>query len=318
MNGTPAIALRGVRKAYGDVTALHPLDLEIPRGSTYGLLGPNGAGKTTTIRMILRIIDRDAGTIEVLGEPLSQRGLDRIGYLPEERGVYRRMRVRALLAFLAELKGIPRRDSAQRIEHWLERMELADRATARVQELSKGMQQKVQFIGTMLHEPEVVILDEPFSGLDPINQRVLREIIGELKQQGRTILFSTHIIEHAERICDHVCIIARGRKVADGSIPEVKRTRGGEHVAVRVERWTSELGRLLRAHPAVAGLREQGDGAELALRDGGDPHGLLDALLAAGARVRRFEILEPSLEQVFIDRVGAVDETAEEMQVAHV
>jgi ABC-2 type transport system ATP-binding protein len=122
-----------------------------------------------------------------------------------------------------------------------------------------------------------------------------------LKQQGRTILFSTHIIEHAERICDHVCIIARGRKVADGSIPEVKRTRGGEHVAVRVERWTSELGRLLRAHPAVAGLREQGDGAELALRDGGDPHGLLDALLAAGARVRRFEILEPSLEQVFID-----------------
>jgi ABC-2 type transport system ATP-binding protein len=318
MNGNAAIELRGVRKSYGDFQAVQPLDLLIPAGATYGLLGPNGAGKTTTIRMILRIIDRDAGDIEILGEPLSQRGLDRIGYLPEERGLYRRMRVRPLLAFLAELKGVPRADSARRIERWLERFDLADRATARVQELSKGMQQKVQFIGTMLHDPEIVILDEPFSGLDPINQQVLRAIIVELRQARKTILFSTHIIEHAERICDHVCIIARGLKVADGPISTVKREHGGEYIALRVEQASPDVERVLAALPAVAGVRAHGVDLEVTLRDGADAQHVLETLVGAGVRLRRFEQTEPSLEHIFIARVGSVEPRPAAREPAHV
>jgi ABC-2 type transport system ATP-binding protein len=318
MTDIAAIELRGVRKSYGDFQAVHPIDLRIPRGTTYGLLGPNGAGKTTTIRMILRIIDRDAGAIEILGQPLAQRGLDRIGYLPEERGVYRRMRVRALLAFLAELKGMARRDSAPRIDRWLERFDLSDRAEARVQELSKGMQQKVQFISAMLHEPEIVILDEPFSGLDPINQQTLREIIVELRQAGRTILFSTHIIEHAERICDHVCIIANGRKVADGSIPHVKREHGGEYIALRLEQPSSDAVRVLRTLPGIGQISEHGVDLEVSLGDGHDPQRILEALVAAGIRLRRFERAEPSLEQIFIDRVGPAAVAQPMAEAAHV
>jgi ABC-2 type transport system ATP-binding protein len=307
MTGTAAIELRGVRKSYGDFQAVAPLDILIPRGTTYGLLGPNGAGKTTTIRMTLRILEPDTGEILILGTPISQEGLDRIGYLPEERGIYKRMRVKRLLSFLGELKGVAPRQSAPRIEYWLERLELRDRANARVQELSKGMQQKIQFIGTMLHDPEIVILDEPFSGLDPINQQVLREIIVELKKAGKTILFSTHIIEHAERICDHVCILARGHKVADGSLAEVKREHGGDYIALRAERWTPELTRLLRGLPIVASVREDGVDAEVALTEGADPQELLHTLVGAGVRLRRFECAEPSLEQIFIERVGRAE-----------
>jgi ABC-2 type transport system ATP-binding protein len=304
MSNDAAIALRGVSKRYGDFQAVRPLDLVVPRGATYGLLGPNGAGKTTTIRMLLRIIDRDTGEIEILGEPLSQRGLDNIGYLPEERGVYKRMRVRALLSFLAELRGVPPRTSRPRIAKWLERLELADRADARVQEMSKGMAQKIQFIAAVLHEPEIVVLDEPFSGLDPINQQVLREIVAELRQAGRTILFSTHIIEHAERLCDHVCIIARGDKVVDGTIADVKRSRGGEYIAVRAESFAGEFGDMLRRLPMVEQVRAQGTSAEVALRAHADPQELLTALIGAGVRLRRFECTEPSLEQIFIESVG--------------
>jgi ABC-2 type transport system ATP-binding protein len=195
-------------------------------------------------------------------------------------------------------------------------MELADRADAKVQELSKGMQQKVQFIGAILHEPEIVVLDEPFSGLDPINQRVLREIITELKQSGRTIVFSTHIIEHAERICDHVCIIARGTKVTDGTIAHVKRVHGSEYVALRLVEWSANAVVTVRRMPGVREVREQGTDLEVALRDGADPQELLQQLVGANLRLRRFEVTEPSLEQVFIDAVGA-REAAEE-QLAYV
>ncbi|HSJ13957.1 MAG TPA: ATP-binding cassette domain-containing protein [Longimicrobiales bacterium] len=316
---TPAIELRGVSKTFGDFPAVRPLDLRVPRGATYGLLGPNGAGKTTTIRMILRILESDTGSILILGEPQSQRGLDRIGYLPEERGIYRRMKVRRLLSFFAELKGMSPRAARPRIDEWLERLELADRADARLQELSKGMQQKIQFIGAVLHEPDVVILDEPFSGLDPINQRVLREIITELKRAGRTILFSTHIIDHAERICDHVCIIARGSKVADGPIPEVKRAHGSEYVAITLAEWSAPAIDALRRQPQVAELREHGNTLELRLRDGADPQRLLQLLVRDGVGVKRFEIAEPSLEQIFIERVGAHDdEVSAALEAAHV
>lgn len=309
--------LEGVHKSYGDFRAVKPLDLTIPLGSTYALLGPNGAGKTTTIRMALRILDRDGGEIRILGQPLSQDALERVGYLPEERGVYKRMKVKSFLMFMAELKGVARRDAAPRIMEWLERLELADRADAKVQELSKGMQQKLQFISTILHEPEVVVLDEPFSGLDPINQQVLREIIVDLKAAGRTILFSTHIIEHAERICDHVCILARGEKVADGTMAEVKRAHGSEFVALRFEDGVASAASLRRL-PFVASVREHGMEAEVSLAEGADPQELLQHLISGGARLRRFEVTGASLEQVFIDRVGEVDAEAVRQEVAHV
>jgi ABC-2 type transport system ATP-binding protein len=304
-DASPAIELRGISKRYDTFQAVHPMDMSIARGSTYGLLGPNGAGKTTTIRMILRILEPDTGEIRLLGKPQSQEGLDRIGYLPEERGVYRRMTVRSLLSFFAELKGIKPRDSKPIIDTWLERMDLAGRRDAKLQELSKGMQQKVQFISAILHDPEVVILDEPFSGLDPLNQRVLREIISELRGKGRTIVFSTHIIEHAERICDSVGIIARGAKVADGTIAEVKAAAGGEYVAIRLDEWTGDAVAALRKLPHVREVREHGKDLEVGMRSEADPQDLLNFLVSNGMRLRRFEVTEPSLEQIFIDRVAA-------------
>jgi ABC-2 type transport system ATP-binding protein len=310
---SPAIELQRVSKSYDGFQAVRPLDLFVPRGATYGLLGPNGAGKTTTIRMIMRILQPDTGAVLILGRPLSQAGLDRIGYLPEERGVYKRMKVRALLSFFAELKGVAPRDAKPRIEKWLDRMELTDRGDAKVQELSKGMQQKIQFIGSILHEPEIVILDEPFSGLDPINQRVLREIVTELKQAGRTVIFSTHIIEHAERICDHVCIIARGEKVADGSMADVKRKHGMEYVVIRVDQVPASLAADLRRSAGVHEVRQHGTELEVALAEGADAQDLLHMLLRSGVRLKRFEVTEPSLEQVFIERVGEVDVVDEEL-----
>jgi ABC-2 type transport system ATP-binding protein len=228
------------------------------------------------------------------------------------------MRVKNLLGFFAELKGIPRGDAQPKIAYWLERLDLTDWTNARVQELSKGMQQKIQFIGTMLHDPEIVVLDEPFSGLDPINQQVLREIIVDLKRDGRTILFSTHIIEHAERICDHVCIIARGTKVADGTIPDVRRAHGEEYIAVRTEEAPEVALGIIQRHGAVATVQEQAGELRVHLRAGGDPQELLVRLVDAGVRLRRFERTHASLEQIFLDRVGAVDPTALSQEPAHV
>ncbi len=316
----PALELRGVSKNYGRFQAVRDFDLSVPRGSTFGVLGPNGAGKTTAIRMALRIIEPDGGDVRILGAPLSQKGLDRVGYLPEERGVYKRMKVRDLLFFMAELKGMNRRTSRPEIDRWLERLEMQDWADKKVQELSKGMQQKIQFIGAVLHDPELVILDEPFSGLDPINQQVLREIIVELKRAHKTIIFSTHVIEHAERICDHVCIIAHGRKVADGSVPRVKQEHGGDYVAIGFERPDADGERLLRALPTVARVRQHGTVAEVALREGADPQALLVHLVNQGVRLRRFECTEPSLEEIFLARVAAAEPrpAVDEQEMAHV
>jgi ABC-2 type transport system ATP-binding protein len=316
----PALELRGVSKFYGRFPAVRDLDLTIPRGATYGVLGPNGAGKTTTIRMALRILEPDSGEISLLGQPLSQEGLDRVGYLPEERGVYRRMKVKDLLSFLAELKGMRRRDAEPEIGRWLERMDLSAWADRKVQDLSKGMQQKIQFIGAVLHDPELIVLDEPFSGLDPINQQVLREIVVELKRANRTIIFSTHIIEHAERICDHVCIIAEGRKVADGTVSRLKQEHGGDYVAIGFERPDIEAERLLRAIPTVSGVRQHGTVAEVALEAGADPQELLVHLVNQGIRLRRFECTEPSLEEIFLERVASADPrpALEEEELAHV
>ena len=303
---TPAIRVRGAEKSFDGKAAVRRFDLNVPYGSTYGLLGPNGAGKTTVIRMILGILEPDAGSVELFGKPFARESLDRIGYLPEERGLYKRMTVRRMLSFLGEIKGIPARSSAANIDSWLDRLGLLDRADSRVQELSKGNQQKIQFIGSILHDPEIVILDEPFSGLDPLNQQVLKEIIQELKRRERTILFSTHIIDHAERVCAHVCIVARGETVADGTVVDVKRTHAGEYVALGLERWTDEADALLAASSAVAKVRVDGNDAEVALTPDADAYELLRQLVAAGVRVRSFRRVEPSLEQVFLERVGYI------------
>src|SRR3954470_4741535 len=232
-----AIDIVNVTKRYAEHTAVRDLTLRIPTGSVYGLLGPNGAGKTTTIRMILDIIRPDSGTVTLLGQSSLEASVrERIGYLPEERGLYKKMQVRRVLMFLAELKGVAPGNAAKRIDEWLERFALSggdrDWGNAKVDELSRGMQQKVQFIATLLHDPDLVILDEPFSGLDPINAQALKDAVLELKRRGKTVIFSTHIMDNAEKMCDSVCIIARGEKVLDGRVTDVKRAASARHVAL--------------------------------------------------------------------------------------
>ena len=318
MTEPPAVQLSGIRKTFEGVVAVDTLDLAIPRGSTYGVLGPNGAGKTTMIRMILRIIDADSGTIDIFGERLAPSALDRIGYLPEERGIYKNMKIKRLLSFFAELKGMSPRTSKPKIMHWLERFDLADRADSKVKELSKGNQQKVQFISAILHEPEIMILDEPFSGLDPINQQILKDIIVDLRRAGKTIIFSTHIIEHAERICDHVCIIAKGRKVADGTMSQVKKQHGGDYIAIAFENGSAQAIEEVRRHPVVAQMRDNAGTLEINVKDGADAQQLLKHLVDRNVRLKRFEYAEPSLEQIFLDKVGASDQIMSELRAAHV
>jgi len=304
---SPAIELQGVRKTFERTLAVEDLDLTVPRGTTYGLLGPNGSGKTTTIRLLLGIYGADRGAIRVFGGETTSEALDRIGYLPEERGLYHRMRVRALLLFLAELKGMRAREARPRIDAWLERLGLAERAGSRVHELSKGNQQKLQFLAAVLHEPELVILDEPFAGLDPLNQEALRTAIGEVRAAGRTVLLSTHQLEHAERLCDHVCILARGRKVADGPVTEVRRGSRGTRLAITLETWSPPTTAAISAMDGVLGVQEDGRELEVALDERTDPQSVLAALVAAGARVHRFALAEPTLRQVFLERAGGPD-----------
>src|SRR5881409_490557 len=221
---TPLVVLDRVSKRFAGYTAVDELSLSIPTGVVYGLLGPNGAGKTTTIRMIMDILQPDAGAVRLFGQPSGGRAhTERIGYLPEERGLYRKMRVVDVLVFLAEMKGIERRVARARALAWLERLGLGPWRLRRIDELSKGMQQKVQFISTLLHEPALVVLDEPFAGLDPVNTQVLKDVVLELRQGGVTVLFSTHIMEQAEKLCDQLCIIARGRQLVGGSLSDIKR-----------------------------------------------------------------------------------------------
>jgi ABC-2 type transport system ATP-binding protein len=304
LHAMPAIELRAVRKAFERTVAVDELDLRVPRGATYGLLGPNGSGKTTTIRLILGILAADRGEIRVFGGPVTPASLDRIGYLPEERGLYRRMKVRRLLLFLAELKGMEPARARPLIEEWLARLGLSDRGQARIDELSKGMQQKIQFLAAVLHQPDLVILDEPFAGLDPINQETLKAAIGELRSAGRTVLLSTHQLELAERLCDHVCIIARGRKVVDGPIVDVRRSTSGTRVALALETWSPETAAKLAAMPGVIDVTENGREIEVALVQGADPQALLVDLVQAGARIQRFDHIEPSLRQIFLERAG--------------
>jgi len=311
---TASIELLELRKTYGDFVAVRDLSLEVPSGAVFGLLGPNGAGKTTTIRMVMDIMAPDTGEVHFFGRPRTRADLERVGYLPEERGLYRKMTVTEQLAFLAELHGVPRRKSKPEIARWLERVGLGDQAKQKVEELSKGMQQKVQLIGTLLHDPEIVILDEPFSGLDPINQGLSKEILAEYRQRGKTIVFSTHVLEQAEKLCDRLALIFRGQVVLSGSMVEIKRRYGGlayrlvtdqEVEAVDVISTSSEV----ESHTAHDGY------LRMLLKETADPARLLRTLVDR-LEVREFRSEEPSLEEIFVATVGQAEALDHELERA--
>jgi ABC-2 type transport system ATP-binding protein len=287
-----AVEIANVTKTYGKHVAVADLSLQVPTGSIYGFIGPNGSGKTTTLRMIMRILHPDRGTIRVLGEETLGAANDRVGYLPEERGLYKQMRVRDVLRFYAELKG--RRDNRAAIDDWLERMGLADWGTKKVEALSKGMAQKVQFIATVVSRPELVLLDEPFSGLDPVNADVLRDAILDLRRDGTTVIFSTHDMAVAERMCDFIFMIYKGRKVLDGTLEAIQDTYGSDTLRVQLE-GPASLDRL----PGVGRVTDYGRYQELRLEPAADTQEILKALLERG-RVRHFERTKPSLHDVFV------------------
>ena len=295
------LVLDGVSKRFDEFVAVEGLSLQARRGRIFGLLGPNGAGKTTTIRMIVGITAPDEGRVELFGQPLTPSLRDRIGYLPEERGLYKKMKVGEQLRFFAELKGMNARDAEREIDRWLERMKLADWKLKKTDELSKGMQQKVQFVAAVLHDPDLLILDEPFSGLDPLSVETLRAAVLELQAAGKTIILSTHLMEQAERLCADICLINRAHKVLGGSLREIKSGYGHNTIALRAEGAEG----VLEERTLVASVKPHSDGAEVLLADGADAQELLHRLVAAGARVTRFEQIEPSLNDIFIERVNA-------------
>jgi ABC-2 type transport system ATP-binding protein len=302
----PALTLSGVSKRYADHVAVDDLSFSVPSGTIYGILGPNGAGKSTTLRMIMNIIGRDSGSVALLGRDPEAHGevLRQVGYLPEDRGLYRKMKVIDTIVFFGRLKGLTARQARDGGEEWLERMGLAEWRDAKVQTLSKGMQQKVQFITTVLHDPQLLILDEPFSGLDPVNQDVLRETVEGARRAGRTVLFSTHIMEQAERICDHVCIIAGGRKVLDGGLREVRRREAGNRYEIEFETEPTGLEPLLSERRWVAHAVRHNGGWQVDLTDGADPRDLLLELTRLEPRLLRFVRVEPTLHEIFVSRVG--------------
>ncbi len=293
-----SLRLEGVSKRFADHLAVDRLDLEIPSGIVVGFLGPNGAGKTTTIRMIMSIYTPDSGTLSVLGEPNALLVKDRLGYLPEEKGLYRKMRAVEVVAYFGRLKGMTAPAAKAAAKALLERLELGHVLEKKCEALSKGMQQKVQVAATLVHDPEFVILDEPFSGLDPVNAELLRGVIRDLKAKRKTVMFSTHVMEHAEQLCDHVVLINRGKKVLDGSLASVRQSRG---LSVHLD--YDGDSRVLQGLPGVARLNDAGKTAELALLDGADPQAILSALVGRIA-IRKFDLREPSLHEIFVREVG--------------
>jgi ABC-2 type transport system ATP-binding protein len=296
-----AVRLEGVTKTYGAVRAVDGLSLNVPKGAIFGFIGPNGSGKTTTLRMILHILYPDSGAIEVLGSTSRRAANDRIGYLPEERGLYRKMTVRRVLGYYGGLKGMRQRDARAEADRWLERLGLAGWADRKVEALSKGMQQKVQFIAAILNRPELLVLDEPFSGLDPVNLEALREVMLELKRRGATVIFSTHDMTKAEELSDTICMIFRGRKVLDGTLEQIQAQYGADTVRVRVSGGPGAL-------EGIGGtVRDLGRLQEV--RFEGDPQELLRRLLERG-RVEHFEVGKPSLHDIFLRIAGNGGERA--------
>lgn len=299
---TDILAVRDVVKTFDKVRAVDGVSFTVPRGTITGLLGRNGAGKTTTIRMITGIFMPDSGSIDWVGSSSAGNGAfrDRIGYLPEERGLYKQMKIVELLLFLAEIKSRKPAQVRPLIDRWLDRFELADKRDAKVEELSKGNQQKVQLIGTLLHDPELIILDEPQSGLDPVNMVLVRNLLRELKEEGRTILLSTHMMAEAERMADEIVLIHQGKVVLSGDLDQVRASFGRNTLHLEFD----GDGAFLRTLPQVRRAAVENNSAEIALAEGADPQDILQAAMGR-LRIRKFEVAAPSLEAIFIEKVGA-------------
>ncbi len=292
-----AVEIERVTKTFGKTLAVDDLSLSVPSGTVYGFIGPNGSGKTTTLRMIMNILVPDDGAIRIFGEELQGACTDRIGYMPEERGLYKKMKVREILTFYGGLKrnGNVRRE----VDQWLERLDLADWADKKVESLSKGMSQKVQFVATVVSGPELVILDEPFTGLDPVNTDVIREAVLELQSAGKTVIFSTHDMGMAEKMCDFIFMIFKGRKVLDGTLSSIQDEYGSDTIRVRAENGAG----VLSGVPGVEKISNYGQLQELRVTKGSDPHDVLGALMAR-TRVSSFEIARPSLHDIFVRIAG--------------
>jgi ABC-2 type transport system ATP-binding protein len=295
---TPILELRNVRKAYGSFVAVDNVSMAVPAGSIFGLLGPNGAGKTSSIRMIMNITAPDSGEVMVFGHPRTPEDLRRIGYLPEERGLYRKMTVMDQLVFLGEIRGLRGPKLVADIQQWLERVELNQWSKSKVEELSKGMQQKVQLIGTVLHQPDLLILDEPFSGLDPLNQELFRDLLLDYRSKGKSVVLSTHGMELAERLCDHICLISHGRAVLDGELKDIKRKIGGNSFRLVAE---GDLERL-KTMPEVEQATIQDNVVKLMLRPEAQGSEVLRRMVEL-VNVHEFRSEEPELEQIFLKAV---------------
>ena len=294
----PVVELAGVTKAYESKVAVRNLDLSIDAGQMFGLLGPNGAGKTSSIRMMMGITMPDSGRIGLFGKPFDRASLDHVGYLPEERGLYKKMKVLDQLIFFGQLHGLTAADARQRAVSWAERIEIADALDKKTEELSKGMQQKIQFIGTILHSPKLMVMDEPFSGLDPVNAVILERTLLEFKAQGAAVLFSTHRMDQVEKLCDAICLINNGEAVLSGTMREIKNRYERNQIIVEFEGDASFLN-----SPEIAEAKNFSGHAEIRLKPGGDSQKLLREASSA-AKIYRFELVEPSLEEIFIRTVG--------------
>lgn len=290
------LRLDNIRKEFDGKVAVDNLSLEVPEGAIYGIIGPNGAGKTTTIRMIMNIIIPDSGRVLVDGKPADGGFKNRVGYLPEERGLYRKMRVEEVMLYLAALKGCSVRDISAKLDSWLQRMDLLPYKYRKVEELSKGMQQKLQFVTTILHDPEIIILDELFSGLDPLNVELIKDILLESKRAGKTILFSTHVMEQAEKLCDYICMISHGKKVIDGRLVEIKSRFGKNSIQLEID----GDGTFIHSLPGVRDVIDFNNYLELGLEANTDTNAILKAVTER-VTVLRFAIVEPSLYDIFID-----------------
>ena len=291
------VEMRNVTKTFGAHTAVDDLSLDVPAGSVYGFIGPNGSGKTTTLRMIMNIFYPDRGSIRVFGEQRREACTDRIGYLPEERGLYKKMKVRELLRFYGGLKN--GRNLKAEVDRWLEKLELTDWAGKKIEALSKGMSQKVQFISAVVAKPELVILDEPFTGLDPVNTEVLKDAVLELRTGGTTVIFSTHDMNTAEKMCDFIFMIFKGRKVLDGTLATIQDQYGDDTLRVRID----GDGDVLQDIPGVQRIRNYGRSQELRMDNGCDSQQVLAAIMSK-ARVRHFELTKPSLHDIFVRIAG--------------
>lgn len=294
---TNAVELEGVTKSFGQHVAVDDLDLVVPQGTIYGFIGPNGSGKTTTLRTILRIFYPDQGRIVVLGQESGKAADDRVGYLPEERGLYRNMYVREVLLFLAALKG--HRQAGREADQWLERMDLAAWANKKVETLSKGMAQKLQFIAAVIAHPQLLILDEPFSGLDPVNMEVLRDAVLSLRDNGTTVLFSTHDMDVAEKMCDTIFMIFQGKKVLDGTLESIQNRFGQDTIRIRA----ATDGQSLQGLAGVERVNDYGRYQELKMSADGDAQEILQQLVKR-VKIEHFEIARPSLRDIFVRIAG--------------